>query len=123
LALSTASLTFLNHQHHHQLGEFVVAITYTKLKNGNWGVRSTEAIKSGQTITVRKKSGDTKIETIDKIVWSGDGVWLAAVTMAKAANGARRTSRGQRTGCSCGSIEDTPRKSDCASCRFENEDQ
>lgn len=98
-------------------------ITYAKLKNGNWGVRSTEAIREGQTITVRKKSGDTKSETVDRIVWSGDGVWLAAVRASKVADDARRAPRGQRTGCSCGSIEDTPRSSDCRSCRFENEDQ
>ena len=99
-------------------------ITYTKLKSGNWGVRSTEALKEGQTITVRKKSGDTKLETIARIVWSGNGVWLAAILTSGSTGSAKRSSpRGQRTGCSCGSIEDTPRPGDCRSCKFENEDQ
>jgi len=53
--------------------------TYTKLKSGNWGIRSTSPLRDGQTVTVRKKSGETKSETIERVVWSGNGVWLAAI--------------------------------------------
>jgi len=99
-------------------------ITYTKLKSGNWGVRSTEALITGQTITVTKKDGGTKTETVDKVVWSGNGVWIAATRALTTTGPSRQRSyRGTRTGCGCGSIEDTPRLSDCRSCRFENEDQ
>lgn len=55
-------------------------ITYTKLKDGTWGVRvSGETVAAGQTITVNKKDGTTKQETIKTIVWSGDGVQLCSV--------------------------------------------
>ncbi len=102
-----------------------MAITYTKLKSGSWGIRSTEALREGASITVTKKDGSTKLETVGKIVWSGGGVWLATTSRSAAPGSSLRrgTSRGRRTGCSCGSIEDTPRPSDCRSCQFENFDQ
>lgn len=56
-----------------------MSITYTKLKSGAWGARSTEEIKAGQAITVTKKSGGSKQETVEKVVWSGNGVWLVAL--------------------------------------------
>lgn len=37
------------------------------------------------------------------------------------ARSSRGSLRGKWTGCACGSIEGTPRKSDCATCRFDNE--
>lgn len=100
-------------------------ITYTKLNSGAWGARSTVQLTPGQTITVTKRDGSTKTETVDKVVRSGNGTWLAALRRAetKSSQPPRRRERGIRTGCSCGSIEDNPRPSDCRSCRFENEDQ
>ncbi len=68
-----------------------MAATYTKLKTGNWGVRSTEEIRVGQVVHVTKKDGSGKDETIDKVVWSGNGVWLAAIRQtANPARGQRR---------------------------------
>lgn len=60
-----------------------MAITYTKLKDGSWGIRSTEAIRDGQAVRVMKKDGTVKDETIEKIVWNGNGVWLAALRRAE----------------------------------------
>lgn len=46
-----------------------------------------------------------------------------AVTMSTPRPAYRSSApRGRRTGCYCGSIEDHPRKSDCASCRFDHYD-
>jgi hypothetical protein len=53
--------------------------SYTKLKSGEWGVRIVGTASAGQTITVTKKDGTSKQETITKIVWSGNGITLAAV--------------------------------------------
>lgn len=101
--------------------------TYAKLKNGNWGVRVVGSACEGQSVTVAKKSGETKIETIGKIVWSGNGVSLCAISTGERTGsyssiGARRNVRMARTnwtGCSCGSIEGLPRPSDCASCQHD----
>lgn len=45
--------------------------SYTKLKSGDWGVRVVgEKPDVGATITVTKKDGATKTETVEKVVWS-----------------------------------------------------
>lgn len=58
-----------------------MAATYTKLKSGDWGVRveGGNAPTAGAKITVVKKSGESKVETIAKVVWSGNGVHLCAI--------------------------------------------
>lgn len=107
--------------------------TYTKLRSGDWGVRVQGTVSAGAKLTVTKKSGERKIETIAKVVWSGNGITLAAIGTRSgggarygsyATIGARQEARMERTGwsgCSCGSIEDNPRDSDCRQCRFDNE--
>lgn len=54
-------------------------ITYTKLRDGSWGVRSTEALQVGQVVQVNKASGEVKQETIRGLVWTGNGVWLCSI--------------------------------------------
>jgi hypothetical protein len=107
--------------------------TYTKLSNGNWGLRIQSGqtrIQSGDSIVVTKKSGETKNEKVGKIVWTGNGVTLATIAPLPARYGSystigertrERMDRTGWTGCSCGSIEGHPRPSDCASCRFDND--
>jgi hypothetical protein len=57
-----------------------MSATYTKLKSGEWGIRVTEGtVTEGQTVTVTKKSGETKEEVVAKVVWSGNGVTLCAI--------------------------------------------
>ena len=53
--------------------------TYTKLKSGEWGIRSTSPVEPGSRVTVATKTGGSKTETVKKIIWSGNGVWLAAI--------------------------------------------
>ena len=68
--------------------------TYTKLRTGAWGVRSTAPLTVGQTVTVEKRDGSRKSETIATIVWRGDGVTLAALAPKGAA---AAPARGRRT--------------------------
>jgi len=53
--------------------------TYTKLKNGSWGLRVQGAAAKGDKVTVTKKDGSTKVETISAVLWSGEGVTLCAI--------------------------------------------
>lgn len=53
--------------------------TYTKLRDGSWGVRAPAGVTVGQTITVVKKSGESKTETIAHVVWEGNGVALCKI--------------------------------------------
>lgn len=45
--------------------------TYTKLNNGNWGVRVDGKAEAGQTVSVRTKAGELKQETIERVLWTG----------------------------------------------------
>lgn len=106
--------------------------TYTKLRTGNWGIRvEGTAVTVGTSVTVRKASGETKVERVVAIVWQGNGITLCAIGASErhaarigtySTIGARNAERQRRTGwtgCQCGSIEGQPRKSDCFSCRHD----
>lgn len=68
--------------------------TYTKLKSGDWGVRVEGAkVTAGQVVSVRKKSGEVKSETIAKVVWSGNGVSLCAIDAAGSGGGSSSSYR------------------------------
>lgn len=53
--------------------------SYTKLRDGTWGVRIAGSATVGQSITVTTKAGAAKQETIAKVLWSGNGVSICAV--------------------------------------------
>lgn len=53
--------------------------TYTKLKDGSWGIKG-KGLTTGQTVSVTKKSGECKTETVSHILWTGqDGTQLASI--------------------------------------------
>lgn len=45
--------------------------SYTKLRDGSWGVRADGAVKAGQSLTVTKKDGTYKVERVSRVLWSG----------------------------------------------------
>lgn len=103
-----------------------MSVTYTKLKSGEWGIRVTDKkVSKGDSIVVTKKDGQTKTEVVKQVVWSGNGITLCAIETAQAARTIRNygsgSSRGRRTGCSCGNIDGEWRESDCFSCKHDNE--
>lgn len=56
--------------------------TYTKLRDGSWGIRCDgEAAKAGpgNAITVTTKAGQAKSETIARVLWSGEGVSVCTI--------------------------------------------
>lgn len=89
--------------------------TYTKLKDGSWGLRITGAVNAGATIAVQKKDGTTKKEVIAKVLWAGEGVSLCAITRGSDSQGlsirsgasyrAGVTAPGRRACPECGSRE------------------
>lgn len=103
--------------------------TYTKLNNGSWGVRVRGTATKGQKVTVTKKDGTTKTETIAAVLWSGDGVSLCSIAPSapSAAAGVVRsafkkpaTSRRLRPGmeCPCCRSEDLDARLHCWECGF-----
>jgi hypothetical protein len=112
---------------------------YAKLDDGSWGIRRAGFdLVGGGSVTVRKKDGTTKEETIQAIVKTltdpdGNVVeQVCSIVPTKAPQGVQRASgggyrSGRRTGCSCGSREDSagdliPSQYNCRSCRFDGED-
>lgn len=73
--------------------------TYTKLRDGSWGIRAPFPVTAGQAITVTKKSGESKTEKISRVLWSGDGItFCAIVKLTSGAAGTYRRSSGRRSG-------------------------
>ena len=64
--------------------------TWTKLRDGSWGLRATEALVEGATIVVAKKDGSTSTVKVGRAVWNGNGVWLYAVAPTADKPAARR---------------------------------
>ena len=67
--------------------------TYTKLKSGAWGIRVEGTVRDGAVVPVRKKSGEVKNETVVKVLWTGNGISLCAISQMIAAASSSRSSR------------------------------
>jgi len=94
--------------------------TPVKLRDGSWGARVLGRPRVGDEITIIANSGKTWTATISKVVWQGDDAALCA-TGNSPARPAGQTSRHPttRTGCSCGSVEEYEKTSDCWACRHD----
>ncbi len=53
--------------------------TYTKLRDESWGLRVEGRPAPGQKVTVTKKNGEQKTETIGKVLWQGPDVALCTI--------------------------------------------
>jgi len=58
------------------------SVTWTKLKSGEWGIRSTSELRTGGSVTVSRRDGTKSDVTVDRKIWSGDGVWLYSIRKA-----------------------------------------
>jgi hypothetical protein len=45
--------------------------SYTKLRDGSWGVRTEGRVVEGLVVTVTKRDGSVKTETIGRVLWTG----------------------------------------------------
>lgn len=103
------------------------AATYTKLRDGSWGIRIGDAegqVRAGAEVLVRKMSGETRTETVERVVWSEARVSICSIARrqpspARSQYGGRGYAA--RTGCACGSLEGKIRASDCWTCRHDSE--
>ena len=62
-----------------------MAVTFAKLRNGDWGLRADTPIEEGQSVTVALKDGGSKKAVVGKILWSGDsaGKTITLATVQK----------------------------------------
>ena len=64
-----------------------MSVTFTKLKNGDWGISSTTPVHTGDEIEVTKKDGSTEIVTVSEQSTKVDNVYgeryIAAIQKKK----------------------------------------
>ncbi len=78
-------------------------VRWTKLRSGEWGVKGpAAALQPGAVVEVHKKDGSTSQATVRRVLWTGDGVALAAVEQR--GNGHGRSRRACVTGGNCSSF-------------------
>lgn len=89
--------------------------TYTKLRSGDWGIRVEGEIHAGNSILVEKKSGETKTETVNRVIWSGNGISLCTIARrGRTGNTTRSSSKVcWETGTSCYSTDGSPYCEEC----------
>jgi hypothetical protein len=68
-------------------------VTFTKLKNGRWGLRvalaPNELVTTGQAVMAIRKDGSTERKTLGALVWQGpDGATGNKVALYELANNA-----------------------------------
>ena len=62
------------------LGGVDTVISYTKLRSGGWGVRGPASdVRESAIVTVTKRDGTSKQETVSRVLWSGDGIAIASI--------------------------------------------
>lgn len=74
--------------------------SYTKLKDGTWGVKVRGSVAAGDKVTVQTKAGATKEETVAKVIWTGQGVSICSVARQTAGGEPKRG--GRDVCCECG---------------------
>jgi hypothetical protein len=92
-----------------------ITATYKQLKNGAWGMRVKGIVLAGEQITVTKKDGSSKVETIGRVLWTGEGISIC--TIQRAATGSRGYTghrNGRRYECDeCGELVTAGDRSAC----------
>lgn len=53
-------------------------ITWSRLRDGSWGLRSTEALVEGAVVLVSRANGSRSKAAVGRKVWAGNGVFLYA---------------------------------------------
>lgn len=78
-----------------------IKITYAKLRDGSWGIRSAGPLNPLQgPIEVLKKSGEKKRENLERRIWVGsDGAELWSISRSPSRPAMSSASRDDHRGC------------------------
>lgn len=77
-------------------------VTYTKLRDGSWGVRGPVSEVTSGTVRVAKKDGTVRTEMVTRVVWTGNGVALATIAAHSHRTSVYRSSGETKTCWECG---------------------
>jgi len=69
-----------------------MATSFTKLKNGDWGVRTDGSAAVGQSVVVAKRDGSSSTVIVTKVLWTDGKVSLCAISRAVPKNNSRNGS-------------------------------
>ena len=101
-----------------------------KLQDGSWGARVPGTSRPGERVRIRTSTGKEWEATVARVLWSGPDRYGAGTVsvcsmtsddVSPEPRGSGRSRRGTWTGCSCGSVEEYERPSDCRSCRHDRD--
>lgn len=53
--------------------------TFTKLRNGSWGLRVQGTVTIGATVETTTKAGKVERKTVGKVIWTGNGISLCEI--------------------------------------------
>lgn len=68
--------------------------SFKKLRNGSWGISGPSSeIREDAVVTVTKRDGSTKTVTVTKVLWTGDGKSIAAISNGSGSSGYVRAVR------------------------------
>ena len=87
-----------------------------KLPSGEWGVLTSTPADVGYDVEVTANNGKRWQTLITDVVESRGGGSLCRTTARPASRSHRRSTR---TGCSCGSVEEFEKDTDCWTCRHD----
>lgn len=62
-----------------------MSVSFTRLKDGSWGLRSADPLTEGATVAVTKRDGSQTNAGVGRLIWSGNGAHIyASVALAPA---------------------------------------
>lgn len=85
-----------------------------KLRNGTWGAQVEGEVQTGDTITITTKAGKSWDARVVRVLWTGEGRSIVVTEQQRLRRG-----RGTWTGCTCGSVEEFEKPTDCWNCRHD----
>lgn len=56
--------------------------SFAKLNDGSWGIRVYGSVAIGDRVQVTKKDNTTSLQTVVRVVWTGNGVSLCEIASA-----------------------------------------
>lgn len=80
--------------------------TFTKLKNGDWGVRGAVGeLRAGRHVTVTRKDKSTSDVLVTKVLWQGDDIAIAAIQSTPKQSNSNTKNGGPKKRCwECGGL-------------------
>ena len=74
-----------------------MAASFTKLRDGSWGLRfEGKAPPSGAPALVKKSNGTVETVLVGKVIWSGNGITLTTIGGGRAAPSSRSSGSGHK---------------------------